>query len=374
MEPFDPARVPAPFGLANVGASCHFNALMQALSSCPAVVKAAADNRDFLGRTATGRAFYSFMRAVGESGGNPAFVVDPSHAARVLQALVQELRARRPAVRFGNSMESATEGLVLLLEMMEPPSGAAGQPFAPASPSATEAELSAAPAQASQVQFVHPLMNLFRFDVRERVLCRRCLEVDPPSKGITSLRRDTRYQFHYFHYDHGAITTPEAFAKHLREHLVALDDYKCDKCCATGPARRCPRCPEGARGPKCADCRRLPSSKMYRMCDIRSVPTVIVVMFNQYGPHVTHYFPESFDLPGAPAAEGGPEVPLRFRQVAQVEHAGGLSGGHYWARGVRRRPDGELSTYRLNDASTDAAPFGPNPSVYSVFYHYWPDA
>ncbi len=91
------------------------------------------------------------------------------------------------------------------------------------------------------------------------------------------------------------------------------------------------------------------------------VPEVLVCLFNLYGrDRAARYFPPRFPIPGC----GGTR--LVFRQVPQVEHVGGLGGGHYTARGLRA--GGAVCAF--NDAAVAASAFGPSPDVYMVFYHF----
>jgi len=302
MEPFRVASLPRPFALANVGASCHFNALMQGLASCPAFVDAVCDNADYLRRTPTGAALHEFGTACRGDG------ADPLVASKLLAAMVAALRGRRPHTDYGISMQSATEGLVLLLEMIEPADAPLGE---------------GAPA--------NPILEPFRTVMRERVLCRGCKD------RVVSEKTDTTYQRHYFDYDSNPPQTAEEFATGLQVSMENLSDYKCGVC--------------GSEG-LCA-----------RVEDVRRLPAVYVVLFNQYGGFRRRFFPTRFTVP----AVGGRR--LIYRLVAQVENG----GGHYWTHGLRRAGNAgdELCVARLDDMSVGPGSLGPYSStVYTVFYHY----
>src|SRR5438046_2511182 len=116
MEAFDEKYVLPAFGLHNVQAICHFNAMLQALLSCPSVVKAILTNREYFLATRTGTAMLAMVEAAQRDPG----AVGP-HSGQVLQALLTDLRERRPNARLGASNESASEDFVMFLDMMETP-------------------------------------------------------------------------------------------------------------------------------------------------------------------------------------------------------------------------------------------------------------
>lgn len=370
MEAYDDDYVPAGFALNNVGAICHFNALMQGLASCPSLVKSVIDNRDYMAKTATGGALYNFMRAVELSskavrdGGD--FIVDATHSLRVLQALIGDLCKRRPKTRFTTGMESATEGLVLLLDMVEHPSEVASAPEDETAASTTDAA-------ATVGQWDNPIARLFQMRIRDRVWCKLCAEddkakaaaetaasgtaseiaVDSPKNppGVVSLRLDTMYQYNYFHFDTtDKVTTPHAFASHLLKQVNALSGFKCEKCAAAG--------------------RKVPAPRTaFRLYEMRLIPPILVVLFNQYQGHRQRYFPQRFRVEGANKG-----VWLRYRQVAQIEHSGNLHSGHYWTRGLRRVQTivgPAVQPHLLNDSQVSPGQgLMPTPSVYTVIYHY----
>lgn len=363
LIPFDEKGVPRPFGLNNTGVICHFNALLQGLASCTAFTQTVVANREYMAQTPTGSALYNYVRAVQSSAADPAFQVDMTHSGRVLAALVGDLRHRRPRFQFGSGMESATEGLVLLLDMIEPPSA-----------KASSVEEEGADAAASEGQKTNPIARLFHIRIRDRVWCRACskgsLRSDlnaPESAGVVSTRHDLLYQFHYFHYDlrrqqaekdaaaKGATfqESPKDFTSGVLARLDPLLDYKCEQCTKAE--------------------RKTPSGQVYRLYELRRMPTILVVLFNQYQKHTRRYFPKHIRIEGV--VDGGD---LTYRQVAQIEHSGSLHGGHYWARGLRQprappvagAPPPPLTAYVLNDGTTAPNALGPEATVYTVIYHF----
>lgn len=112
-----------------------------------------------------------------------------------------------------------------------------------------------------------------------------------------------------------------------------VNDYKCEKCQST--------------------------KKKIRVERITMVPEILVIISKKYtadGKRKENIFTDF------------PEV-LKFgnneyRAVAQIEHSGGMGGGHYWA--VCKRKDG---WYNLNDSSYKPDKFSPTNNTYVVFYH-----
>jgi len=371
LTAYNPALVPPPYGLMNTGVICYFNALLQGLASCPSLVERALENRELMARTKTGAAFYKYMEDVRRAAADPTFRVDDRHAMTLLGELVQELRTRRPGVQFGGGMESAMEGMVFLFEMMEPPSPPA------AKPGDSEERISTVEAAATEGQKTHPVFQLFDMKVRDRVWCRVCQAAGEAHQGITSLRIDRQYQYYFFDYDNWReketgkpVSTPEEFRDLLLKNIQYLEDFKCEFCKKAGR-------PELPGGQMCSTCRRgdyahcqkegrrceEERTNILRVYDVRFVPTVLVILFNQYQEHKHRYFPEEFKIPGVKGQS------YKYKLVAQLEHSGSLHSGHYWARCIRNQ-DGELRPFALNDSGVGAAALGPAASVYALFYHY----
>lgn len=302
MDAYDGVLVPEGFGLNNTGVICYFNSLLQLLASCPALTRALLTGRH--ASTSTGRALTEFFRAFGrKKGSSPSEGVELL-SSRVLAALVKDLRQRRPNSEFGAGQQSASEALVLLLEMADPPGGGEQE----------------------------SLSDLFYHRYRCELHCPRC-------KRVVSTETDVSVHLELFHMDAAWPRTAAGFSEAVREHRARVEDYLCEKC--------------GRRGAV---------TRVYRLS---LVPDILVCVFNVYveygGFRRARPFPP---LLAFPAADGGD--PLIFRLVAQVEHAGGLSGGHYWARGLRA--GGRV--FMLNDTGVSPSSFACTDNTYLVAYHY----
>jgi ubiquitin C-terminal hydrolase len=330
MDVYDAAVVPRPFGLRNSGSICYLNAFLQALASCSAFTRAVTRNADYVSQTRTGRAVLAFVRgflAAREAG--PAEAVGAAtrvadHSVAVSAAFVADLAERRPEFRFqfGTRQESASEAFELLLDMLEPPG--------PEGDRGLRADMETVTFRAAVES---PITRLFLHRYRCDLRCRRC-------RGVVSSLTDHAIIFNLFHIDsmRRPPATPEEFSKAVQVQASGMDDYACPACKTPTPALR-------------AYC-------------LTMVPEIVVVGFNQYvgygGQARARYFPNHLKFPATD------DDSLVFRIVGQVEHSGGLEGGHYWARALRA--DGR--SYILNDMSTGAAPFAPTAGTYMVLYHY----
>jgi hypothetical protein len=323
MDAYDPAFAPTGFGLNNTGVICYFNSFLQLLASCTSLTRAVLADAGYLGRTRSGAAVLAFVRAyAAPEGAYRAPAPDVAGlSARVLAALVEDLAARRPRVRFGGGMESASEALVHLLDMMEPPSGSPAE----------EAALAAAPGVLSVES---PVTRLFLHRFRCDLHCREC-------RRIVSRETDYAVTFQLFHLDwlRSPPATVADFSQAVRLQVSATEDYKCPDCGA-GPARA------------------------FRSYSLTMCPEIVLTIQNLYvgygGARRARYFPDRLEFP---KPDGGLLV---YRLVGQVEHAGSLDGGHYWARGLRA---GER-VFLLNDSGVTPSHFEPTPNTYLMAYHY----
>lgn len=92
-----------------------------------------------------------------------------------------------------------------------------------------------------------------------------------------------------------------------------------------------------------------------------NVSNIIVITFFQYYQKQPYQFPLEFTLP----AINGPGH--KFKLLAQIEHAGGVTGGHYWARCLRREGETER-VWMLNDSTITPTEFAPSAETYMLVY------
>lgn len=323
MKPYDKTFAPKAFGQHNTGVICYFNSFMQTLAACTSFTQEVLQNIKYLQCTATGTAVVKFVMAYSTEtaaretlSNNIEFL-----SASVLHALVSDLAIRRPHVQFGGGQESASEALVHLLDMMELPS------------------------------VPSPITNLFLHRFRCNIHCCHC-------KNIVSKTTDYAVNFELFHIDKdNKPMNIDTFSKAIQTQVSITEDYKCPEClcCGIKPVND-----------KCLICKK-PSktTSAYRTYNLTMVPEIVFCMFNLYvgfgGSRHVRYFPETLEFPSHDGSA------LIYNIVSQIEHAGSLSGGHYWARSLRANNE----VFTLNDNGVSLTAFTPTANTYIVVYHYF---
>ena len=322
---YDRDLVPVDFGLVNIGATCWFNAALQALFSQPAVVGwlAAAVRTEHRAEKTTPQQtlrahLFNLVKAFTPEFSEDADAPDVANPRGVLVALNAALRSgsRRAYDDIGN--EDAGEGIRLLVETLSTklPAG------------------------------VPPLDAYMYHDYDEWIRCPLCRNATEPTP---------RQQLHLELYGYAAAAgaTPAENARHFEDEIrlqqSAIDDgYVCGKC--------------GARG------------ACVRFTRLRLVREVFMVLLNRYTQRgVNLDLPPKFRLK---IARTSPAKHMVYALVSCVEHTGsfsvrGGSGGHYYATGLRRVPDDMVAPCVLNDASTRAigGALQTTPQTYLAFYH-----
>ena len=84
------------------------------------------------------------------------------------------------------------------------------------------------------------------------------------------------------------------------------------------------------------------------------------MLYNDLGRKM-NYFPLEMKFPGIGSSN------ISYKLVAQIEHSGGLNGGHYWCRAVR----GDGKIYNFNDTTVSSAAFSPSSGTYMLFYQQY---
>lgn len=341
MDAYDEKYAPNAFPLMNTGVICYLNSFLQSLAGCTAFTKAVLHNESYVKQTATGSAIYHYVTNYMRP--NPSM----DCSAIVLRALMQDLAVRRPHVRFGGGQESASEALMHILDMIDPeetPIRRAETKETPKRRAETKETKETKETPKNIVQATRsPIRRLFENKYTSQLMCWEC-------KQVVSEITEYAVNFNLFHIN--KKLSPEAFSKALKVHVSVTEDYRCPKCpCECGATtidEKCPNC--GKKSNKV---------KAYRVYKLELMPEIVFCCFNIYNEHKIHYFPNHLEFD----AVGGGK--LEYMLVSQIEHSGSLSGGHYWARSMRK--NGEV--FLLNDSSIYRSTFAPSNETYIVVYN-----
>jgi ubiquitin C-terminal hydrolase len=218
LIPFDAEKLPEAFGLVNNGVICYFNSVMQALLTCTSFTETIRNNHP---QTRLGQGFH-FALTNGKE----------FYHQMILKILIADIRDRRPNTPFGRGQESASETLLLLIEMIEPPNVKIGN-----------------------------ISRLFMSKVRYQIYCKTC-------KKIVSTQMD--YSLNFFNGIPLNSNNSIDFAQSLRHQKTDIDDYQCDSCNTKTPA--------------------------IRYSDLARIPNILFCMFNIYDGPTIHQFPEFLEF------------------------------------------------------------------------------
>jgi ubiquitin carboxyl-terminal hydrolase 2/21 len=122
--------------------------------------------------------------------------------------------------------------------------------------------------------------------------------------------------------------TTELDIQNLIYQKILLDDYVCEKCSKKNSIRK---------------------------CRLTMLSEIIFITFNIYHNKIKHEFPDILDFK---------ESKLKYKLIGQIEHAGSLHGGHYWARALRHN-----DVFLFNDSFYYLSKFEPTVNTYIVLYH-----
>jgi ubiquitin C-terminal hydrolase len=156
-------------GFINTGNICYWNALMQCLISCRSINAVLdADSHDDLE--------VEFKKLYATH--------NQEQSSKVLRRFLTKLRSNNTS--FGTMQESASEGLILLLDVLP-----------------------------------YKVNNLFWHRYRRQAICSNC------HKGGDIKREETK---HFELFEDLPINNPEDFAEQLLYRRSEIDEYKCDHC------------------------------------------------------------------------------------------------------------------------------------------------
>jgi len=172
--------------------------------------------------------------------------------------------------------------------------------------------------------------RLFKHRFNEIIHCLKCDKMTMVQKKCDNIIFDVPSNFKF-------DDTNPSLQDFIKQSLVTLvGNYKCTRCGSV--------------------------DQKIKMEMLIMVPEIVVLVFQAGIPPNKLSIPEKFILPGEDDEKK--DVPLEYNAVAQIEHSGTSTGGHYWA--ICKRNDG---WYELNDSSVSESQFGVTTNTYMVFYH-----
>ena len=305
---YDKKLTPPAFGFQNLGATCYFNALLQALLSCTSLTQVMLNNKDKeeYQNNPVSKVYIEMLVAMLNKK-----TIDqmPGMAPKLWKTVFTYAGKRKDKVRFTSGQQDANEGFHLFMDAIE---------------------------DLDEVQ------QLFEHRYESRIRCQECkkwVSIKRSENNVFSVEPNLRCETLGELKDFGMIQSRN-LSEFLACQLSCVDkDHECPECHVRKERTRLDR--------------------------ITMVPEILVVLSKKYNSrgqklNVVTDFPSVLTFEGINGK-------LKYGAVAQVEHSGSMGGGHYWA--VCRR---KLGWICLNDMGVSKDTFKPTVNTYIVFYHKIP--
>ena len=303
LIPYDSAYIPKGNGFVNLGATCYFNSLMQGLLSCSSIYQVLAKIRN----TKPVKSNPTLMKLIklwDSAMAGESRVGDL--CVPIWRDIIAISQRQQTSIKMDEGQQDAHEGLMMFLDIIDD---------------------------------IPELRRLFEHRYRTKVYCDTCekyiickYEENLTFEVQASLTNEQLAEFKHKDKFYGSKLNLNDFLMKQNEYIDA--DHVCSTC-----------------GAKCAK---------FKTNDLVMVPEILPIIFKKYKSKELTAFSEYLEFPSVTNNKK-----FVYKLVAQVEHSGGMHGGHYWAIGLRRD-----SWKTLNDCSVSAGQPGPTPNTYMVFYHF----
>jgi ubiquitin C-terminal hydrolase len=310
------------FGFNNLGATCYFNAMLQSLLSCTSFAENLLQNKDddeYTKNPVTRKLVELIELALLMKSDDPnkqRLEENNTRIKNLLRDFSPEIwksmvmcLCKKNNINIGEFMvgqQCAREGFHCLMDVMEN---------------------------------LEDIQNIFLHRYKNMIHCFDC------NKWVS----DVESMYSLFEVQANLKTEQlDRFKKYDSIEIQDMNDFLIKQTGYVDKFYICPECKHGG--------------EKYNINTLVMVPEVLVVLTKKYktGSKLDIYtnFPKTleFDKDG--------DSTLKYEAVSQIEHIGGMNGGHYWS--ISRRNGG---WYKLDDNSVSESEFLPTKHTYIVFYH-----
>lgn len=316
---YEDKYVPSGQGFINLGATCYFNSLLQCLLSCPSIYKTLDSIRDkeYVKKNRLAQNMLKLWD-LALKGERIHDVCIP-----IWRDIIGIARSKNNRILMDNGQQDVHEGLMMFLDAMET---------------------------------IPEVRRLFEHRHRLQILCEKCKEftVDKKENNLVfevqpDLKTEQVERFKQIDDFYQSVMPLNDFLK--KQNGYADKDFRCPKVIGYREELN----EKGERVP--IICGAL--GEKFRTTTLTMIPEILPVVIKKYHKKINTPFPAKLEF----QAKGNKT--LVYDLVAQSEHSGSMSGGHYWA--ICKRSDGWKN---LNDGQVSDGTAGPTENSYVIFYHY----
>lgn len=302
MLNYNRAVVPIAFGLQNIGATCWFNSFIQAMLSCSSVIEMLTIDKEKNTRNDMRDCLLSILTRASNQSNSYSTYDDMLNNIVINPEQLHALFISELKRRFSKLHFGYNQE----------------------------------DAQEGIILFldmlnINTVSKLFHHRYRVSHTCHNC-------GNASAELKDVNYYFliHSSDLTHNELKESYTIDEFIYRNKTHISDYKCPACYTSSD--------------RLSDCT--------RNNQLGYIPPIVVIVFEKYMHKCIIDFPLKFEI------KSNSSSPLRYKAVAQIEHAGTISGGHYWA--VAKRYNG---CWQLNDSQHSVAKLTPTYMTYMVFYH-----